>query len=138
LTNTIYEAVDVSQQTISESTTSNSYQWVFSFPQQTTPVYALSRLKVISFSGTPTLTLYGGSNQVSTLAINSSSSGGDTGGGVTALQVTNIANAAAAQWATNPATAGVYLGTNAMIFVGGGKTNTLTFNGTNFISVITP
>jgi hypothetical protein len=66
------------------------------------------------------------------------STGGTSTGGVTALQVTNIANAAVTQWATNPATAGVYLGTNAMIFVGGGKTNTLTFNGTNFISVITP
>jgi hypothetical protein len=90
-TNTIYEAADVPPQTISETTTSNSYQWVFSFPQQTTPVYAMRRLNVISFSGTPTLTLYGGSNQVSTLAISSSSGGGSgTGDGVTGAQVTNI------------------------------------------------
>jgi hypothetical protein len=91
LTNTIYEAADVPSQTIAASTTSNSYQWVFSFPQQTSPVYAMRRLKVISFSGTPTLTLYGGSNQVSTLAISSSSGGGSgTGGGATGEDITNV------------------------------------------------
>lgn len=66
------------------------------------------------------------------------SGGGTSTGGVTSAQVSNIVNAATAQWATNPATGPVFIGTNALIFTWGGKTNVLTFNGTNFISIITP
>lgn len=65
--------------------------------------------------------------------------GGTSTGGVTALQVTNIANAAVTQWATNPATAPPYIDgynldftTGTVRWIVGGYTNRMIMTASNF------